>query len=311
MKIIIIKSEDVGKDLETIFGWGIPELFNKELLNGRGFEKPDSILYINLFTELGLIDENARPTSAYVQLVKSKEHSRAMMADLVKQTYSPIFELDSNAHTLPDRKVYSLFREKMGAEKSDTLIRLVGDTFLALVNYADWTAREKEKKAESINRSTENNETIKGEARTPREEFILELMNGVDEHSYGNVAATAKGMEAVNGFRGTDRKTGTEKSRIKQEHEVSTGGAGRFAKKTVKTLVSEALIRKAALLSQMGRTNEAVQAYDEIINCFETNPIENEKRIEEAYYHKARVLEKSHQLEKALATYDVFIERYG
>lgn len=174
----VTKSNQLNEALIKIQGREIPEFFNQDFLEELDLKRPNSIHYVMLFKKLGLINEDEEPILEYYsQFVESEERSRAVIAELVKKAYAQLFELDNNAHRLPEEKIHGLFRQIMGEEKSSTFVQLVADTFIALSKYADWNS------SLTVTVEESNSEEEPEDEIEQHEEYSSEMIDtAVEEH---------------------------------------------------------------------------------------------------------------------------------
>lgn len=319
----VTKPDELDEHFQIIQAQGIPEKFTKEFLNSIGFKKPNSVLYVKLFKILGLIDEEEQPNhSRYSKFIESNSQSQLIIAELVSKSYAEIFNIDTHAHKLPDEKLFSLFRQRMGKEKSETIVKLVANTFKALADYADWNNFRKSDqnlKSMTTNKTAENEDTSTEEANSPHEEFIVELLNDEVAHDYPSNGASSKNGNLTK--ERVEKETGeTEAKTTKQFEEINDSRSENDVQEDItKSEVEEhsiflgkALVRRAELLDNMNRHEEAIEAYDDIINYSSEKkyPLGKEN-ITNAYYKKASMLEKLDKSEKALDAYNNFIQRFG
>ncbi|MFH5833499.1 DUF5343 domain-containing protein [Halalkalibaculum sp. DA3122] len=75
-------------------------------------------------------------------------------------------------------------------------------------------------------------------------------------------------------------------------------------------LLKNALIKRANLLTELGRFEEAVNAFDEILKYAKTDISVGKEEITASIYQKAQLLEKLNRLDEAVHTYDELIQQY-
>ncbi len=74
--------------------------------------------------------------------------------------------------------------------------------------------------------------------------------------------------------------------------------------------LKEALLKRANLLTELGRFEEAINAYDEIIKYASTDLSVKKEEVATAIYKKASILEKLNKFDEAVRTYDDLIQQY-
>lgn len=273
-----------------------PERFDQDFLEDLGIEEPNSILYVRLFKNLSLITEDEQPHPKYFHFIESEEQSKQLIAGQIRNNvYRKVFEMDDGAHLRNQKEIRALFHKLMAPGKSETLIRLAADTFLALVRYADWNSEGQQHHS----KKTEESQVSKGmgsldKATSAHEEFILELMNGVPNHQYAYENSSAV------------------EEKVNEQNIRSDIGYNQVEAKEQNKLVIRALQRKAELLERLDRVTDAVEAYNNIINHADESsyPIESEKVLG-AFYKKATLLDDLEYYEEALISYDKLIQRFA
>ncbi len=143
LKNFINDPHNFESSIKNILDADRPDLFNKEFLADNGFKESSAILYVNLFTSLGLVDEDGQPNDDYDRLISSESESRIVIAEKVWQKYSDLFAEEQHIHTMPIEKIKEIFKKVCGSDHSDTFINLMSSTFKALVDYGDMQSRKK------------------------------------------------------------------------------------------------------------------------------------------------------------------------
>lgn len=177
---IIPKERELRKNLVKIINSGrIPQQFDTYFLEDMGFNNSESILYIRLFLNLGLIKLDGRPTLFYQQFIRSVPISREIMAIAVYQSYSVLFDIEPNIDRLPRPVVLSKVRELFAPTVSNTYVKKATATFLSLVGYADKEKLHGLKRSKKIKKIN-----IEREPATVHDAFLVELLKGDRNHAY-------------------------------------------------------------------------------------------------------------------------------
>lgn len=331
LETFVTRCNEVNTAFKTIQSNEIPDHFNQEFLTSLGFQKPNSILYVNLFKKLGLIDKDQHPVQKYYsEFVQSEGQAKLIIADLIRKTYSKVFEYNVDVYKLPNKKVREIFRKIIDRNKSETIVNMVADTFWALAMYADWEGLEEKQKNEVQMKTGKitNNGSV-GEVVTAHEGFILELINECSEQANGNavsIAGEINGKQRVNSIKEEPGKNEPDSSgqfmnvsenKSNGEINISSAHFGQPHKseknlKSPYNYYSQALIKRAELLARLERLDEAIGAYDDVIVYSDKNTESiGQENVFSAFYNKACMLEKLQKYEEALTTYDHFIKRFG
>lgn len=315
----ITNADELDKSFQTIRSRGVPNTFDEKFLAGMGFERPNTLLFVKLFKQLGLIDSEGNPDKFYYsKFAESEDQAKVIIAKLVSEKYAEILEEDEHVYKLKQKKLLSLFQKQMGSEKSKTIVKLVANTFKELCRYADWKEFHNVDQIRDYlsNGQTKKHNSVK--AKTPHEEFILELMNGEEAHEYpingsGVVKDHPKHANGVkkknsNGHKPQEKKATTASLAVNKRQ----NGVGNPKANKESIFLSKALVRRAELLEDMSRHKEAIAAYSDIIKYSDERQFTlGEENILNAYYKRAFMLEKIDKGEKALKAYDDLIKQFG
>lgn len=159
----------------------IPKQFDTYFLDDLGFTDSERVLYVRLFTYLGMIKLDGRPTLFYQQFVRSVPTSRKIVALCVYQAYSVFFEEEPNIDRLPRSIVLSKARKIFPPSVSDTFVKKAVDTFLSLVHYGDTKKLRELKRSKKVKKIA-----FEQEPATVHDAFLIELLNGDRNHAYHN-----------------------------------------------------------------------------------------------------------------------------
>ncbi|MDR8390222.1 DUF5343 domain-containing protein [Aliifodinibius sp. S!AR15-10] len=157
-----------------------------------------------------------------------------------------------------------------------------------------------------------------------REEPASKQLNGASEEHTPEVSKS-ESVEAGEEPQEANAPTANMESNTKpsQKEENTTGKRMETilqAKKSVKgdenkityysEYLKEALLKRANLLTELGRFEEAINAYDEIIKYASTDLSVKKEEVATAIYKKASILEKLNKFDEAVSTYDDLIQQY-
>ena len=125
--------------INSIIGAKSPERFTNKFLEDLGFTSSNDRLYIGVFKALGLLDEGGVPTQRYHELLDQSETGK-VLALCIQDAYSDLFSLKRDAQNFSLDEVKGKFKTLTQGAKSENIISLMGNTFKALCDVADWTA---------------------------------------------------------------------------------------------------------------------------------------------------------------------------
>jgi hypothetical protein len=139
------------KNLESFFNSlttaMAPETFTQKFLESLEFKSTNDRLYIGLLKSLGFLDSAAKPTERYFKYLDQSQ-SKQVLAEAIRETYSDLFAVNINAHTMTVEDVKNKLRTLTQGKNSDEVLRMMANTFVGLVGYADWKDAKKPPAAE-------------------------------------------------------------------------------------------------------------------------------------------------------------------
>lgn len=123
---------------DAIQGAEPPERFSVRFLHDLGFATSNDRLFIGILKDLGFLDTDGVPQERYFQYL-DKTKSAYVLAEGIRESYSDLFTVNKEAHTLDldgaDNKLRTLYK---GAKKN-TVIKLIARTFISLCEIADFS----------------------------------------------------------------------------------------------------------------------------------------------------------------------------
>lgn len=122
-----------------------------------------------MLRNLGFIDQSGTPTPAY-NLLKSNEKRPAAIAAGVRKAYQPLFEADTNAHTLTGDKLKSLVAQIAGTDVD--LTARIANTFLALIRLGDFESIVPEGGADRGKKETKEEDEEDGDGPLRRQKSL-------------------------------------------------------------------------------------------------------------------------------------------
>lgn len=115
-----------------------PPKFTIKFLEGLGFKSTNDRLFVGVFKALGFIDANGAPTERYFKFIDETQ-SKQILAEAIKEAYSDLFQLNTKANTMSVAEVKNKFKTLAMGSKSDNVLGLMANTFIALCKNADFS----------------------------------------------------------------------------------------------------------------------------------------------------------------------------
>jgi hypothetical protein len=129
-----------------------PERFTPRFLENLEFKSTNDRLFIGVLKDLGFLDEDGIPTKRYYEFL-DKSQSTKVVAEGVREAYSDLFAVNTEAYKLSTEEVKSKLRTLYAGSKKNNVISRIASTFTALCEWADFSAskpKEIQKKDKDI-----------------------------------------------------------------------------------------------------------------------------------------------------------------
>jgi hypothetical protein len=130
------------KDLEDFFNAIVtaqaPEQFSISFLHKLDFKSSAHRLFIGMLKGLGFLDADGVPTQRYYAFLDQTQ-AKQILAESIRDAYSDLFSINKNANQLELEDVKNKLRTLTQGKKTDDVLSKMANTFVALVNLADWS----------------------------------------------------------------------------------------------------------------------------------------------------------------------------
>lgn len=135
-----------------------PKQFTISFLTNLGFKSSADRLYIGVLKALGFLSSSGVPTTRYFEFLDQTQSAR-VLADGVREAYSDLFELNTNANEMSNAEVKNKLKTLTQGAYSEAVISKMALTFLAVVGQADFTAPRPTPQAQPESREEGTRET--------------------------------------------------------------------------------------------------------------------------------------------------------
>ncbi len=129
------------KNLEAFFNAVLtaqaPKNFTQKFLEQLEFRSSNDRLFLGLLKSLGFLDANGVPTDKYFKFL-DQSISKKVLSESIMEAYSDLFSINKKAYELSVTDVKNKFKTLTQGSKSDNVLNLMANTFVALCKYADW-----------------------------------------------------------------------------------------------------------------------------------------------------------------------------
>jgi Family of unknown function (DUF5343) len=117
-----------------------PDVFTQKFLENLEFKSTNDRLYIGLLKSLGFLDANGAPTDRYFKFLDQSQ-SKRILAEAIREAYSDLFALNLKANEMSAAEVKNKLKTLTQGKTSENVLKLMANTFRALVDYAEWAPK--------------------------------------------------------------------------------------------------------------------------------------------------------------------------
>jgi hypothetical protein len=118
-----------------------PKQFSTNFLMNLGFKSSADRLVIGVLKALDFLTPNGTPTSRYFEFLDQTQSAR-VLADALREAYSDLFELNTNAQDWTRDEVKNKLKTLTQGQFSDDVLAKMATTFKELAAAADFSAVE-------------------------------------------------------------------------------------------------------------------------------------------------------------------------
>ena len=133
-----VKPNSIPAYFEAMLNAEAPERFTQGFLENLEFKSTNDRLVIKILKELGFLDTDGIPIDRYFEFL-DQSRSERVVAEGIRDAYSDLFAVNTNAHELPVTEVKNKLRTLYKGTKKDGVIDRIASTFVALCEYADFS----------------------------------------------------------------------------------------------------------------------------------------------------------------------------
>lgn len=145
----LVTTRNVEDFLNALTTAQAPQVFTQTFLENLGFTSSNDRLFIGLLKGLKFIDANGAPVDRYFNFLDQGE-SKKVLARSIKEAYGDLFAINIKANEMNVEDVKNKLRTLTKGTKSEKVLGLMANTFVALSGYADWEGAPKKVIPEKI-----------------------------------------------------------------------------------------------------------------------------------------------------------------
>lgn len=154
-KAYLTSTKNLASLLDAIKTAQAPETFNLRFLEGLGFPSSNDRLVVGVLQALGFLNSDKKPTNRYFQYLDQTQ-SEIILAEGIRDAYSDLFQVNTNANLLSKSDVINKFRTLSQGQYSDSVLDKMGLTFSELVKLADFKSKPTNQQQSSEPKDTED-----------------------------------------------------------------------------------------------------------------------------------------------------------
>lgn len=163
-----VKAGSIPDYFEAMLNAEAPDRFSQKFLVDLEFKSTNDRLIIGILKELGFIDTDGIPTQRYFEFL-DRSQAPKILAEGIKEAYSDLFTVNKEANKLSAEEVKNKLRTLYSGSKKDGVIGRISKTFVALCEYADFSATIKRKETPSKDKEDKNTKDKKDKNTKDRE----------------------------------------------------------------------------------------------------------------------------------------------
>ena len=143
--------------LQKIVSVRVPPRVSMDWLESVGYTSSNDRAFPKALEFIGFLDSSRKPTERWTQYLDSRI-SGSVLADAIRESYSPLYQVYPSAHQQSDDDLRNFFRPRSGA--GDTTVSRTLNTFKMLCSLADF---DQEQVEESISEDHDTEESTESQ----------------------------------------------------------------------------------------------------------------------------------------------------
>lgn len=138
-----IKPNAIPAYFDAILDANPPDRFSIKFLENLGFSSTNDRLFIGILKDLRFINADSTPQQRYFDFL-DRSQSKLVLAQGIREAYSALFDVNTRANELDAKAAKNKLRTLYAGRKTDLVVSNIAKTFVALCQYADFSAQADE-----------------------------------------------------------------------------------------------------------------------------------------------------------------------
>lgn len=164
----LITTKNLDGFFNSLLNAQAPPKFTNKFLEQLEFKSTNDRLFIGVLKFLGFIDSAGTPQESYFNFLDQTQ-SKLVLADAIKEAYSDLFTVNTKAQEMSPSEVKNKFKTLTQGSKSDKVLSLMANTFVALCKYADFSKHVPNNELAIIKKQETKEDTIAEEHKLTHE----------------------------------------------------------------------------------------------------------------------------------------------
>lgn len=135
----LITTKNLDAFFNSILGAQAPGKFTNKFLEQLEFNSTNDRLFVGMLKALKFIDPNGIPQDRYFKFLDQTQ-SKKVLAEAIHDTYSDLFKVNKKANEMAANEVKNKLKTLTQGTKTDKVLSLMANTFVALCRYADFSS---------------------------------------------------------------------------------------------------------------------------------------------------------------------------
>lgn len=145
----LTSSKNLDGILNAIVNAQAPEKFTQRFLESLGFTSSADRLIVGVLKSTGILGDDGRPTQRYYDYLDQSQSQR-VLAEGIIEAYADLFQVNKAAYNMGHGEIVNKMRTLSQGQHSDSVLKKMAMTFLALCKLADFTGKPRKPKKKEI-----------------------------------------------------------------------------------------------------------------------------------------------------------------
>ncbi len=134
----LVTTKNLDAFFNSLLNAQAPPKFTNKFLEQLEFKSTNDRLFIGVLKALNFVDNSGTPQDRYFRFLDQTQ-SKYVLAEAIKEAYADLFNVNIKANEMSANEVKNKLKTLTQGSKSDKVLGLMANTFVALCKYADFS----------------------------------------------------------------------------------------------------------------------------------------------------------------------------